>query len=293
MAAPRRAALLLAALALAGCAAPARAALAAEKVTQWNGYIKDSLATAAGPKGAAAALQPVLSAHEFSTPLEAVQASNARLGSGARLRRVVSDLLAGKAVKVVAIGGVATNGSDASAPGKNDYFARYVQYLARAFPGASIKPVRSSVGLAPSSVVAGCLSQFLPADADLVILEMTATDGATMDSSIVAPNQPKAYEALVRKIMSGAKTPALILAQVRRFGGGGAVGPLGAGGARGWGGALGLGGQQRAPPVPPMHWLRGSRMACLAGALPHLPMPPPPCTRPCPQAWATRRAPTT
>lgn len=44
---------------------------------------------------------------------------------------------------------------------------------------------------------------------------MTANDGVTMDSSIVAPWQPRAYEVLVRKVLSGDKQPALVLTQVR------------------------------------------------------------------------------
>lgn len=204
---------LLAALLAASCAlAPTAALMTPSQLSQWDGYVKNLKAVSVGPKTAGSALDPVLT-YQFSTPLEAVQSSNSYTGSNNRLRRVVTDLLAGKPVKVVAIGGVATNGSDASRPGTNDYFASYVAYLTRAFPAASVKAVRASAGLAPSSVVAACSDRYLPADADLVVLEMTASDGAGMDSSIVNPIQPKAYEVLVRKILGGKSQPALLMLQ--------------------------------------------------------------------------------
>ena len=68
-------------------------------------------------------------AHVFRTPLDAILASNVYSGSNARLRRTVRDLQDGKAIKVVAIGGLATNGTAATQPGRNDYFAQFVSYL--------------------------------------------------------------------------------------------------------------------------------------------------------------------
>jgi hypothetical protein len=216
----RPAAAALAALALlaaagAALAAPAATtALNAAQASEWQAYIQDVQALSVGGQQLGGSLQNVLN-HAYSTPLTSVIASNAYTGGDARLRRVVADLLAGRNVKVVALGGRATNGSDASAPGRSDYFARYVTYLARAFPTATIRPVRASVGLAPSAIVVACLETHMPADADLVLLEMTANDGATMDSSIVNPSQPKAYEMLVRSVLKGVKQPAVVLVQVR------------------------------------------------------------------------------
>lgn len=162
-------------------------------------------------------------AHKYTTPLWQIQSSNVYTAGNARYRRVVNDLRKGKAVKVVAIGGLATNGSDATNPGRNDYFALYVKYLSRAFPNAQIAAVRSSVGVAPSSVLAQCLENFLPADADLVLLEMTANDGVFMDDSLVNSHNAKAYELVMRKILESSKQPALLLTQVGsgRGGGGG------------------------------------------------------------------------
>jgi len=214
----RAVAILAAALALVAVVlapTPAGAALTVTQSSDWGKYISDMQATQVGAAPLVNSLTTVLTAHDFSTPLQGIKASNSYTGSNARFRRVVKDLLAGKPVKVVAIGGVATNGSDASDPGRNDYFTRYVAFLARAFPSASIKPVRASAGLAPSAIVAGCLDRYLDSDADLVLLEMTANDGATMDSSIVNAYQPRAYEILVRKVMRSKKAPALILTQVR------------------------------------------------------------------------------
>ncbi|KAF8057892.1 hypothetical protein HT031_005838 [Scenedesmus sp. PABB004] len=149
----------------------------------------------------------------FTTPLAQVQASNVYSAGNARMRRVVDQLTRGEAVKVVAIGGVATNGSDASQPGSDDYFALYVKYLKRAFPSARVDAVRASAGIAPSAVVARCLASFLPADADLVLLEMTPNDFPGMDSSIVDGHNAKAYELLMRRTLTADKQPALILTQ--------------------------------------------------------------------------------
>jgi hypothetical protein len=216
---PRRAAALLLALAAAAAlaAGPARAALTAEQANSWAGYMQDLERVHVGSETLKESLGRVLS-HEYSTPLPAVQSASVYTGGNARLRRVVADLTYGRPVTIVALGGLATNGSDASAPGKNDYFARYVSYLAKAFPNARIKPVRATVGLAPSAVVVACLEKHLPTDADLVLLEMNANDGATMDSSIPNPGQPKAYEMLVRRVLGGNKQPALVLTQVRAGG---------------------------------------------------------------------------
>lgn len=153
-------------------------------------------------------------AHKFSTPLWQIQSSNVYTAGNARYRRVINDLRKGQPIKVVAIGGVATNGSDATAPGRNDYFAQYVNFLAKSFPNAQLTAVRSSVGVTPSPVLAQCLDNFLPSDADLVLLEMTANDGVYMDDSNVMSHNAKAYELVMRKILQSPKQPALLLTQV-------------------------------------------------------------------------------
>lgn len=122
--------------------------------------------------------------------------------------------MTGNPVKLVAIGGKATNGSDASNPGTDDYFALYVKYLKRAFPSARIDPVRSSAGIAPSAVVDQCLSSYLPTDADLVLLEMVTNDGRAMDDNIIDGHNAKAYEMLMRSILQAQNQPALLLTQV-------------------------------------------------------------------------------
>jgi hypothetical protein len=69
------------------------------------------------------------------------------------------------------------------------------------------------VGVAPSPVLAQCLENFLPSDADLVLLEMTANDGVYMDDSNVMSHNAKAYELVMRKILQSPKQPALLLTQ--------------------------------------------------------------------------------
>eukprot|EP00882_Tetradesmus_deserticola_P011320 GHRQ01011971.1.p1 GENE.GHRQ01011971.1~~GHRQ01011971.1.p1 ORF type:complete len:212 (+),score=62.26 GHRQ01011971.1:445-1080(+) len=160
------------------------------------------------------ALRSVLD-YSFATPLRQVQASQVYQAGNTRFRRVVNDLQNGKPVKIVAIGGVATNGTAASSPGINDFFALYVKYLKRAFPNAQIESVRNSAGIAPSAVVSQCLGSYMPSDADLVLLEMTANDAVGMDNSLLDGHNAKAYELLMRGILAGDKQPALILTQVR------------------------------------------------------------------------------
>jgi hypothetical protein len=206
---------LLLACGLVGLAVSAPVAPQATTISAWDRFNGQTSSLKLGQSSVGDSLGPVM-AHKFSTPLSQVQASNVYTAGNARYRRVVNDLANGKAIKVVGIGGVATNGSDASAPGRNDYFAMYINYLARAFPRSQINAVRSSVGVAPSSVVAQCLDNFLPADADLVLLEMTANDGGFMDNSFIFSHNAKAYELVMRKVLQGSKQPALVLTQVRR-----------------------------------------------------------------------------
>ena len=180
----------------------------------WDKFTGQTAALTLGQLSMGDQLGNVLN-HRFSTPLSQIQASNVYTAGNARYRRVINDLRKGKPIKVVAIGGLATNGSDATSPGRNDYFALYINYLAKAFPNGQLTAVRSSVGVAPSPVLAQCLDNFLPSDADLVLLEMTANDGVYMDNSVVMSHNAKAYELVMRKILESSKQPALILTQVR------------------------------------------------------------------------------
>lgn len=75
-----------------------------------------------------------VTAHKFRTPLDRILAADVYAGSNARLRRVVADLASGRPVRIAAIGGVATNGSDATQPGVNDYVAQYAAYLKEVRP---------------------------------------------------------------------------------------------------------------------------------------------------------------
>lgn len=185
---------------------------------QWQVFTAQALATNVGSQSMRTTLGRVLD-HTYSTPLAQIQASNVYTAGNARYRRVVHDLVVGTPVKIVALGGVATNGSDASRPGSNDYFALYINYLKRAFPNAHITPVRKSVGVAPSAVVAQCIDNYLPTDADLVLLELTRNDAVGMDNAIVdtmGGHNAKAYELLMRKVLGSPKQPALLLTQVRQ-----------------------------------------------------------------------------
>jgi len=164
--------------------------------------------------------------YNFTTPLASVQRANAYRGGGTRMRRVVNALTTGQPIKVVAIGGIATNGSAASLAGSNDYVALFAGYLIKAFPKSKVEVVRESAGIAPSSVVAACVDRYLPSDADLVLLEMTANDAVILEDSISGAQTPQAYEALVRKVLAGSKQPALLLTQSMVPGAGNAKTPF-------------------------------------------------------------------
>lgn len=196
-------------LAAAACLATAQVAVGSD----WDAYNQARMQTSVGSNSFGTSLRSVLD-YSFSTPLNRVQIAETSAPTN-RLRRVVNDLLSGKQIKLVAVGGVATNGSNASNPGSNDYVAIYANYLMRAFPGAKVVVHRQSVGLAPSPVVAGCISSMIPSDADLILLEMTANDAIILDPSISGSQSAMSYEALVRMALSGSNKPAVMLAQVR------------------------------------------------------------------------------
>jgi hypothetical protein len=210
---PSRRASVAAAAEASPIAAAAGPAAGAATASTWDKYSGQIAALQLGQLSMGDQLGNVLD-HKFSTPLWQIQSSNVYTAGNARYRRVINDLRKGQPIKVVAIGGVATNGSDATTPGKNDYFAQYINFLAKSFPNAQLTAVRSSVGVAPSPVLAQCLDNFLPSDADLVLLEMTANDGVYMDDSNVMSHNAKAYELVMRKILQSPKQPALLLTQV-------------------------------------------------------------------------------
>jgi hypothetical protein len=181
--------------------------------SEWSDYNQRLSQLSVGGQTMESRLGPVLT-HNFTTPLASVQRANAYKGGGTRMRRLVNSLTTSQPVKVVAIGGIATNGSAASLAGSNDYVALFAGYLTKAFPKSKIEVVRESAGIAPSSVVAACIDRYMPSDADLVLLEMTANDAVMLEDSISGAQSPQAYEALVRKVLSGSKQPALLLTQV-------------------------------------------------------------------------------
>jgi hypothetical protein len=140
-----------AATAAATAAAPAATGAVAGSPI-WGAYQRQA---AAAYGGNGTDLSSVM-VHAYRTPLDSVLGADVYTGSNARLRRVVNDLQNGNAITVLAVGGVATNGSDASQPGANDYVAQYIAYLQNAFPSATITAKRHSAGVAPSSIVAYC-----------------------------------------------------------------------------------------------------------------------------------------
>jgi hypothetical protein len=200
---------------LASCLISTHAVTQQAVAAEWEEYKSQLQDVKLGRTSIGDALGSVMD-YQFSTPLSQMQSSHVYQASNARYRRVVHDLLVGNPINLVAIGGVATNGSDASNPGRNDYFALFVNYLQTAFPRAKVRPVRSSVGIAPSAVVAQCLDNYLPSDADLVLLEMTANDAVGMDDSFIDSHNAKAYEMVMRKVLTAPRSPALILTQVGR-----------------------------------------------------------------------------
>jgi len=210
--APRALAAAAACVLLLACAS-AQATTDPAATAQWEAYLAQAGRSSAGANG----MDP-FTAHRFSTPLHQVRSAAAYSGTNSRMRRVVDSMSrasGGQRFKVVAVGGVATNGSDASAVGSTDYVSKYANYLVNAFPKADIQIVRASAGLAPSAVVAGCPDQFLSAarDADLVLLEMVPSDAPASEDLVVGAKLPAAYEALVRQALGGSKKPAVLLVQ--------------------------------------------------------------------------------
>ncbi len=182
------------------------------QVTAQNANAADWSAFNQAQAAAGPALAGIYAAHQFSTPLDMVQAAAAYTGSSARMRRVVADLMAGKEVSVLVVGG--QNSTEWDRPGSTDYLYQYVSFLRSAFPKATIDVVRSPSQTAPSAVLATCIEGSMPAGRagrDLVLLEMTGNDATDMDDSITRPYKPLAYESLVRSALSLQGQPAVVL----------------------------------------------------------------------------------
>jgi hypothetical protein len=92
-----------------------------------------------------------------------------------RCRRVVKQLLDGKPTHIAVIGGSASYGIGVQR-GSSDWFAQLQRYIRTAFPRAAVTAKNGCVPGGQSEFVNACLDKFVSRDADLVFVEVRASN---------------------------------------------------------------------------------------------------------------------
>ena len=212
MAVTSKALLLLVAL-----AALVAGAHAAAETPEWA-VLRDSVSTlSVGGKPIGKALAPIMD-YQYSLPLEFMRRGQAYTGPNLRLRRVLNDMLAGKAVEITVLGGSISTGAVASRKNDpvnpNDVWNLVRLYIQRNMSDGTVF-INNARSATKSAITSLCLSKFLNETSDLVFVEFIANDGSEMDTSI-AQNNPKArsFERFIRKILAHPKAPAVVLMQM-------------------------------------------------------------------------------
>jgi hypothetical protein len=134
----------------------------------------------------------------------------AHSGTNLRLRRFISKLAEGKAVRIGALGGSITC-AHMVRRGREDWFSVFSKYLTHAFPEANVTSFNGCVIGSQSEYASMCLNKIMPSvdDMDLVLVEY-ATNDAYVDGSI-SHGRSKSYERLLRKLLNLPKQPAVVL----------------------------------------------------------------------------------
>lgn len=129
-------------------------------------------------------------------------------GAGWRLRRFVATLLAGRTVKVGAIGGSVSWGHGASMRGTTDWFSLFIKWLRLAFPKATVLGRNGCIPGTGTQLTLYCIEETLDPDVDLVFEEFATNDGHF--TNIEEP-RTAAQERLMRKILNFPSRPALVM----------------------------------------------------------------------------------
>ncbi|KAK9836351.1 hypothetical protein WJX81_007868 [Elliptochloris bilobata] len=185
----------------------------------WRGALWDlgggsTTSVAADPAHARAVLRRAF-ARETTSSAEMYAAAARNWGEPGRLRRVFAKLLRGELVRVVAVGGSVTTGMGAARP--EDAYLNLVTAWLRSL-GDETHPVRievtnSAVSATTSSYTGQCAHDFVPSDADLVLVEFSVNDWEVADPSSAWMNnsQRRGFERLLRKLLRMKHQPALLV----------------------------------------------------------------------------------
>ncbi|KAF6266245.1 SGNH hydrolase-type esterase domain-containing protein [Scenedesmus sp. NREL 46B-D3] len=161
-------------------------------------------------------LGDALTGWEYTLPLEFVRKGQAYMGSSTRLRRVMSDLMAGKPVSVTVLGGSISTGAVASrkqaATDPNDLWSLVRIYMQKNLDD-SITFNNNARSATRSYITSLCLEKFLDDTSDLVFVEFIANDGSEMDVSYVENQKARFFERFLRNILRKPTAPAVVMMQ--------------------------------------------------------------------------------
>eukprot|EP00884_Botryococcus_braunii_P002068 jgi/Botrbrau1/11862/Bobra.0175s0022.3 len=169
-----------------------------------------------GEEGEQQRLMKILSiAIENKTTASAPAFSRAvSAGDTTRLKLAFKKLLAGQHLKVVVLGASISAGM-----GVSELRNSYASLLSNWFHsfksiGGDVEFINSAVRGTTSSYASLCVDDFVPTDADIVILEYALNDWDVVreKASWMDNYQRRAYERLIRKILSRPNSPAILLA---------------------------------------------------------------------------------
>ncbi|KAI3428300.1 hypothetical protein D9Q98_006679 [Chlorella vulgaris] len=128
-------------------------------------------------------------------------------GSGRRLNKVAKKLLAGKPIKVFALGGSITGGGGATIP-KLGYVERFFSFIQAAFPHEEHVMVNKAIAASTAFLYATCLQHHVPQDVDLVTLEFSANERADAPFTSL---ERRSFEQLIRRLLQYPGRPAILL----------------------------------------------------------------------------------
>eukprot|EP00879_Flechtneria_rotunda_P000482 GHRR01000584.1.p1 GENE.GHRR01000584.1~~GHRR01000584.1.p1 ORF type:complete len:500 (+),score=138.46 GHRR01000584.1:302-1801(+) len=158
----------------------------------------------------------VLNGWEYTLPLEYVRRGQAYMGPSTRLRRVLSDLMAGKPIEVTVLGGSISTGAVASrkqaATDPNDLWSLVRLYMQRNNNG-TITFNNNARSATKSYITSLCLDKFLDDTSDLVFAEFIANDGSEMDTSYTNNDKARFFERFLRKLLKKPSAPAVVMMQ--------------------------------------------------------------------------------
>lgn len=129
-------------------------------------------------------------------------------GSGRRIERVASRLLAGEPITAVTLGGSVTVGTGSSTYSTHSYPARFFQFLNASFPHRDHVFLNKAIGATSSGLFSVCAEKMLPKESDIIVVELTFNEPA--DIPMTHPIR-RGFEKMLRKLARLPHSPAVIV----------------------------------------------------------------------------------